>query len=377
MIGHVSLEFPHVERFVEMIAVAGLHARRRTHATADGGERRSLVEDGQRTVELLLADRRHEASNVVSGRAAVVARRRPLAPQRALRGPLAGAHRRRRAHRGIEDAGRLRRRRGRPHALGSGGQVAPKRGGLESPTRGIQVVLRELELLDRGLGPLEGKLEDARHRAQQRGVHDRGGPGAEMVLHRDAGGVHGGDAVAGEVGGKVLRRLRAVEQYPASRLEPGEDAVPGEAAIEHDHVIGLVDLIPVGDLVIVHPHERVEGRAGALGGVHAESLDVLAAQEVGRSDQLGQGDPSLSASTEDDDLDHSLTSLQCVPRRLPGPAVVVGGYVNAAAAARACATRYSHHASSPSPVTADVLKMCRSGLSARACAIALSESKST
>lgn len=57
-------------------------------------------------------------------------------------------------------------------------------------------------------------------------------------------------------------------------------------------------------LDVIDAHECLHRRAGALGSVDAERLDIHAAEEVGAGDQLRQSDAATAAAPMDGELPH-------------------------------------------------------------------------
>ena len=85
------------------------------------------------------------------------------------------------------------------------------------------VRILEAEMLESCVHFLQRKTQHPADGAGERGIHDRYAPGAEVVVPRDRGRVHGRQAIAGKLVCKSGWRLRRINQDPATGLQACND----------------------------------------------------------------------------------------------------------------------------------------------------------
>jgi len=289
-----------IHRAIEYRTVAGAHAGCRADAAAYGRQRLGAQQDRRRRIDAMLPQSLDETDHVVPGGTGEVAGCGLLAIQRRLVAPGARLEVGREVQAVFADGNDGRRRRGlgrygsSPHA---GGRVAHLH-----PLEGVFGCRQVLVQAQRGKCLVQCRqrnTEQAGIGADHGGVDDDDRTAADAVFACYCGGVDHAEAEVCVLAGIAVESAMGIQQQDPARHGTGEDQRAHQAFVEHDQVVGPVDLVVVVDRQAVDAGVGLHRCAGTFAAVVAEGLHLHAHPGIQQGDQLGAGDTTLAATAMD------------------------------------------------------------------------------
>jgi hypothetical protein len=299
MVADPAFQAADIHRAVENQSIAGCHAGRRTDPAAHGRQRLGAQQDRSGRVGAIPPQGLDETDHVVPRRTGEVAGCGLLTIKRRLVAPGAGLEVGREVLAMLADGGDRRRYRGpdRGSRLRTGNRVPHLH-----PLKGVfcrrQVLAqaqRRKSLVERG----QRHAEQARVGADHGGVDDDDGTAADAVFARDRGGIDHAEAEVAVLTRIAVETAMGVEQQHPARHRAGQNQRAHQPFVEHDQVVGAVDLVVVVDRQAVDAGIGLDRRTGAFAAVVAEGLHLHAHPGIEQGDQFGAGDAALAAAAMD------------------------------------------------------------------------------
>ena len=132
--------------------------------------------------------------------------------------------------------------------------------------------------------------------AGDRRVHDHDGTRADAVSPCDRRRVDDREAVVLETPVEAREVVGAVQQQAAALAQPLQHEIAEQGRVEHEQVIGVVDLVPIRDRLVSDAGVGTNRRTRALTRIVPEGLDALAQLRVDGGEDLRAGDATLAAA---------------------------------------------------------------------------------
>ncbi len=152
------------------------------------------------------------------------------------------------------------------------------------------------------------------NRTRHGGVDDRHGTCTQAIVHRDTCRIHRCHFAAGKMVLVVGFIRRGIDDKKTIGFQGGIHTGRDKGAIQYNDMIRMLNLVVVGDFFVVYTNKSLYRCAGALRGIHAKRLYILAFKKVSRGDNLGQRDAALPSTTTNCDFHHRGCpfALRCV-----------------------------------------------------------------